>query len=235
MAEWDRLLLEHLSLGVVVSHRDRNAIAAGQASLAEKIAVVPFGVAVADHPLRSRPAQGVVLISGNLGYFPTVDGAKWFGSEVWPRLRAAESGAVWWLAGSRPARAVQRLVRLPGVSLFRDPHDLAAFVGAATVSVAPMRSGSGTPIKVLEAMASGVPVVATPFAAEGLDGVPAGALAVAEGPDAFAASVTRLLSDPEHAARQAAAAWEWVRSRHSLEAVAAAFEEILARAAASRG
>jgi len=172
-----------------------------------------------------------VLLSGNLGYFPTVEGAKWFATRVWPEVRRVVPGAELLLAGSRPAESVRRLAGLQGVTLEVDPVDLATVRRRAAVAIAPMRSGSGTPIKLLEAMATGVPAVATRTAALGLDGLPDGALAVAEDATAFASSVATLLADPSDARRQAEAAFAWVKTRHGLEASSRRMEEILALAA----
>jgi len=231
MEAWDRRVLQRVVGGVVVSQRDREAMASADPSLAQRLAVVPFGVPVGERPPTPRPQRGVVLLSGNLGYFPTVDGARWFARQVWPRIRAAAPLAVWWLAGARPPRSLRKLGRLPGVSVTANPPDLAPLLAAATVAVAPLRSGSGTPIKVLEAMAAGVPVVTTPWAAAGLDDVPAEAVAVAADAETFAACVARLLADPALAHRQAVAAWEWLRATHALPSASAAFEEILVQAA----
>jgi glycosyltransferase involved in cell wall biosynthesis len=96
--------------------------------------------------------------------------------------------------------------------------------------VAPLRAGSGTPNKVLEAMAAGVPVVATPAAAAGLDFLAGNELAVAADNWQLAQAIALLLSDREAARRQAAAAWEYVRRHHSLETVGAQLEAILASA-----
>jgi len=67
--------------------------------------------------------------------------------------------ARWVLAGARPPRAVRRLAALPGVEVHPDVPDLDPYLAAATVAVAPMPTGSGVPMKVLEAWAAGIPVV----------------------------------------------------------------------------
>lgn len=234
VAAWDRRLAARLTAATVVSERDRRSLVDGAPELASKVHVVPFGVAVpADPP---APAGGdVVLLSGNLGYFPTVDGAVWFGSKVWPRVRERRPEAVWRLAGARPARAVLRLAARPGVEVLPEPEGLGALRRASAVAVVPLRSGSGTPIKILEAMADGVPVVTTTSGRQGLDAIDEGAVAVADAPDAFADEVTRLLADRRAAAAQSRRAWEWLRQRHALERVVDSFEALLRSAADDRG
>jgi len=226
---FDRELVGRAAHTTVVSNRDLADLAAADPALARRISVLPCAVAVPPTLTAVRPQSNVVLLHGNLGYFPTVDGALWFAREVWPVLRRLYPGVEWRLAGARPNRAIRALGRLPGIKLVADPENLAEEVARAAVVVAPLLAGSGTPNKVLEAMAAGIPVVTTPAGAAGLDGTAGNDIAVAADNWQFAQSVARLLIDRDAAARQAAAAWNYVRRNHSLAVVARALEEILAR------
>ncbi len=192
-------------------------------------------------PVAGREAQRAepttsdktVLLSGNLGYRPTVQGALWFAREVWPGIRGQVPEARWILAGARPRSAIRRLSRVDGVEVHADVPDLGAYLASSRVAVAPMSSGSGVPMKVLEAMAAGVPAVVHPWAADGLTKGAAEAVVMAEGAEAWAAEIVRLLDNPE-AARAAGekgrAAW---RSHYHPDVVAQQIRDVVAEAAAT--
>jgi glycosyltransferase involved in cell wall biosynthesis len=189
---------ELLARGVpclVVSAGERAALGG-----AANVRVVPNGVDGAAFPYRpdGRPAARLVF-AGNLGYFPNVDAATWVARDVLPRVRAAVPAPELRLVGARPARAVRALARLPGVSLAAAVPAVAPELAAASLAVIALRAGTGLQNKVLEALATGTPVVATPRATEGLDVRPGEHLVVAEDAAGLAAAAIALLRDPERA------------------------------------
>jgi glycosyltransferase involved in cell wall biosynthesis len=183
-----------------LSGKSRRTVAVSERDLAELSVPVGRGrvipVAGREAPGRVAAPEKVVLLSGNLGYRPTVEGAQWFAREVWPGVLSRVPDARWILAGARPAPAIRRLSRLDGVEVHADVRDLAPFVSTARVAVAPMKSGSGIPMKVLEAMAAGIPAVVHPWAADGLASSAVSAVAVAEGSERWIATLVGLLGDP---------------------------------------
>jgi glycosyltransferase involved in cell wall biosynthesis len=123
--------------------------------------------------LRAEGESGPVLaMTGNLGYFVNVDAISWWLNEVWPAVRQARPDVRVVVAGDRPAAQIRRAIANagPGVRLLESPRDMRSVLAQATLALAPMRCGSGVPIKVLEAWAVGVPVIATPWAVAGTSG-----------------------------------------------------------------
>jgi sugar transferase (PEP-CTERM/EpsH1 system associated) len=213
LARFERELIERTARSLVVSAAERDALGGGP-----RIAVVPNGVDTDAFAYHDGPRPpGRLLFFGNLGYFPNIDAVRWLVSDIFPRVRAAVPEAELRLVGARPARAVRALARAPGISLAAEVPAMAPEVAAATVALVPMRAGTGLQNKVLEAMAAGTPVVATPPAIAALDVRPGEHLLVGEDAAAVAAATVALLRDPARARALAVAARALVEQHHSWE------------------
>ena len=161
--------------------------------------VVPNGVDGSYfHPV-GGPAQGkpIVVFLGRMDYYPNIDGVLHFTETVFPIIQAAVPQVEFHIIGSNPTSAVQRLRDIPNVVVTGYVPDVRSFLKDAVVSVAFLKTARGTQNKVLESMAMGIPVVATPQAAKGIQAIPGKHLLVASCPQAFAAAVIKVLSDSE--------------------------------------
>jgi len=171
--------------------------------------VVPNGIPREDRvPATLPPVPGheegwpVMLFIGHLGYQPNVVAAERLARTILPLVQASFPSASLILAGRHPRYAVQELARLPGVRLIENPEDIAGLLVGAHVGVMPLAAGGGTRIKILEAMAYGLPVVATSIAAEGQGFVDGEEIVIAETDAAIAAAVIALCKEPDRAQRQ---------------------------------
>ena len=160
------------------------------------MAPVAMAEVAAALPREEEDTAPTVALTGNLGYFPNRDALCFLLDEVWPQLRRAAPQTRLLVAGDRPPRAAARRVAAAGGTLVARPPDLRALLATATVAVAPLRCGSGVPLKVLDAWAAGVPVVASPFAAAGAAAEPERDLLVADSPREWTVQLGRLLADP---------------------------------------
>ena len=152
-------------------------------------------------PRAGRPRRPEVVFVGNFWHAPNLDGVRWFAERVWPTVRAARPDAVFSIAGSRMGPEVRRLAEVEGIETLGFIDDIGALYERAAVAVAPLRFGAGVKGKVVEALAAGLPVVATTIATEGLgltDGVD---LLVADDAEVFATRLIGLLDDPAAGAR----------------------------------
>ncbi len=157
---------------------------------------VPNGVDV-DH-LRPRldPAnEPTLLYLGSMDYPPNADAALWFAVRVLPIIREAVPGVRLLIVGRNPAPQVLALGVQPGIRVTGTVPDVRPYYEQAHALVVPLRSGGGTRLKILEALATGVPVVSTSLGAEGLDLRHGVDFLVADTPDALAEQTIRVLSD----------------------------------------
>jgi glycosyltransferase involved in cell wall biosynthesis len=237
LRRWEAKLLRRSVLGWVVSERDRQALE-GWISPRDRprLTVLPLGQggAAGAPPApggASRGAPPQIALTGNLGYFPMVEGSRWWLREVWPRLRRAFPDLSVVVAGARPSRSLRRACRQagPGVRLVDSPPDLLEILSASTLAVAPMRCGSGRPTKVLEAWACGVPVVAHRQAAAGLAPGYEEAVGIAETPEEWEAVLSRLLRSPEARQQLGQAGSEFVRRNYDPAQAAQALLQQISR------
>lgn len=206
LAKAERRLLAAARGGLVVCERDRRSLLGEPPSslVAERLAVLPlaFPLRAGEEPVVPLPGEptadggDVLVMTGNLGYFPAVEGFGWWLRRVWPELHRRRPQLRVVLAGARPAASLRRLARAPGVELLDSPPDLATVLAGARVALAPLRCGSGQPLKILEAWQAGVPVVASPWAAAGTAARDGEDLVVAGEPAEWVAAVERLLDEP---------------------------------------
>jgi sugar transferase (PEP-CTERM/EpsH1 system associated) len=119
------------------------------------------------------PRTDTCVFVGALDYRPNVDAAIWFSRNVWPSIHAHKPRAECRLVGRNPVAGVRELARIPGIQVIGQVPDVRPYVRQATVAIAPLRLARGVQNKVLEAMAMGKPVVASPQACSGLrPGIP---------------------------------------------------------------
>ena len=184
--------------------------------------VVPNGVDVEyfrpGAPARGGPPQLVFV--GTLDYDPCEQGVWHFCREILPLIQAREPSVLFTVVGRNPSARLQQLARSqPAVRLLGRVEDVRPPMRAAHLAVVPLLAGSGTRLKILEAMALGIPVVTTTIGAEGLPLVPGEHAQVADTPASFAAAVLGLLRDEPLRAHLAARGRELVEASFSWGAV----------------
>ncbi|HKH93429.1 MAG TPA: glycosyltransferase family 4 protein [Gemmatimonadaceae bacterium] len=223
---YERELIAQFDQLVISSPLDRTAIGAY-----ENLHVVANGVDLAAHPfVTTERTPNSLVFSGTMWYFPNVDAAQWLVHEVLPLVRREIADTTLTIVGARPLPVVKRLGDVPGVTVTGRVPSVHEYVARAAVAVAPMRSGSGIQFKIIEAMATGTPVVATPTATVGLRAVAERDLLVGEGAEGFAAQVVRVLRDSELRRQLAQQALELVREVYAWERTVDVLESVYERA-----
>jgi polysaccharide biosynthesis protein PslH len=195
---------------VVCSELDRRRLGAPNA------VVIPNGYKEPGAPpARADRGEAMVMV-GRFAYPPNADGARFFVREILPRIRQRIPDATVRLVG-RDEGLLEDLRRVNGVTITGEVPDVSDELGRARAVVVPLRAGSGTRLKVLEAFAFRVPVVSTALGCEGLEVTPDGHLLVADEPSAFAEACVRLLRDDALHDRIALEALSLFESRYRWE------------------
>lgn len=198
----------------------------------ERLRVVPNGVDIAyfadPGPVASLPehdgSQPLLVFTGTLAHAPNADALMWFVEQIWPILVRQRPRIHFAIVGAGPVPAhVERYGQLPGISLHVSVPDVRPYLRAATVAIVPIRIGSGTRLKILDAMALRVPVVSTTVGAEGLGLTSGTEILLADESQAFADAIEMLLDDPLLAQRLADAGSAAVQARYDWSAIRDAF------------
>jgi len=130
-------------------------------------------------------------------YHPNLTAVRFFRIHVWPILRERWPDLVWRLVGKNPSAISRFTEGDPRIEVVGPVEDAVVELARSRVAVVPLLTGSGTRLKILEAWAAGLPVVSTTMGAEGLPVHDRDTGLLADGADAFAAAVTRLLACKE--------------------------------------
>jgi polysaccharide biosynthesis protein PslH len=172
---------------------------------------------------RAQESRQLVFI-GSMDWMPNVDAIRWFAGEIFGRIQERVPDVRLLVVGRSPASGLRVLAsRNAAIEVTGTVPDVRPYLRRAAVSVVPLRVGGGTRLKIYEAMAMGVPVVATTIGAEGLPLRNGEHLLIADSSDEQVSAVCTLLTDRVLADRLAANAYRHVQEHCSWEAVAERF------------
>lgn len=220
LVRFEREVCRRVSHVIAVSEADARAfehLAPGCS-----LSVVPNGIdarqyARLDTSLDLGPHA--LVFTGSMSYRPNVDAALWFADQVLGGIRGGYPAARFFVVGSQPHARLDALRERDGVQVTGWVPDVQPFLHAAAVYVVPLRMGSGTRLKLLQAMAAGCAVVSTTMGAQGLyvrDGIE---LRLADSAPHFARAVIDLLDDAGQRAALGAAAAQYVRENYDWSAI----------------
>lgn len=232
----EKKLLEQTEACAVASDREREK--ALQLFGPHEIDVLPNGIdfehysdAALSAAIEKNPVEiegPYVLFVGSMDYHANVDGVTWFMREVWPGLREKRPELKLAIVGRDPVPAIQAL-RSPEVIVTGTVPDVRPYYRNAAALLAPLRIGSGTRLKILEAMAAGTPVIATALGAEGIEVQHETDVLLADTPAEFITATGRLLDNPAMAKALAAKARILAAERYDWKSLGAMLMQIHAR------
>lgn len=224
--------LRRLDALVCYTERDRRMLASIAPGLPAR--TIPLGVELPEEaldPVGSEPPS--VVFVGGFGHPPNVEAAVRLARSIFPRVRARCPNAVLYLVGDKPPHEVRKLARDREVVVTGRVPTVEPYLHRASVVAAPLRLGGGMRVKVLEALAAGKAVVASPLAAEGIAVSPTDDHLIVAGSDEdFAEALGALLAEPERRSALGRRARKWAEQRNWEETVAAyetLYAEVLKR------
>lgn len=226
LRRYQRDISRHFDTILTVSEEDRAAMAEVVAD-PSRIEVLPIAIDPGPGPLPRQPDGPHILHLGTMFYLPNADAVLWFASQVYPRIRARLPQVRFSIVGPHPPPEVRALANPDtGISVTGYVPDVAPIIRRSSVLVVPLRAGSGMRVKILNALAQGLPVVTTTLGYEGIAAVPGRDLLVADTPEAFAEAVLRVLTDEALARSLAANGRRLIEQRYDYRIVCRKLDDI---------
>lgn len=225
MRRYETQAVESSNHCVVVSEADAGLMQ--QLAPAAPLSVIPNGVDIDYFRPSSETAERPHLVfTGAMGWPPNADAVLYFGREILPNIQSRFPEVQLFIVGLHPPEAVKALGQQPHIHVTGFVDDVRPYMGNAAVYVVPLRSGSGTRLKILEALAMGKAVVSTTIGAEGLEVVDGQHLLLADEPQEFAAAVCELLQNPARRQALGKAGRALVEAAYDWKAIAAELDNV---------
>lgn len=218
---------------LVTSQRERMNLSA--LLLGTSTEVVPNGVDIEKFKDTDEEEEvpNRVIFTGAMDYYLNIHAVLLFAQWCWPLIQAQVPDATWLIVGRTPPAEIRNLAELPGITVTGTVSDVRPYLASSTVAIAPLQIGSGTRLKILEALAMRKAVVTTSVGCEGLTVENKKHLLITDPSEEFARAVVTLLNNPElrttlgnagRALIEAEYSWEYSGSR-LLQVLETHFEE----------
>jgi glycosyltransferase involved in cell wall biosynthesis len=226
--QWERYYWQWCDKLIVMSQEDKDFIAK-EIGNPDKIEVVANGVDMAwfEEKKRHLPKELTVLSVGTFKWLPNVEAVSFLVNKVWPKLKALLPQAKLWIVGNAPTSEVLAFQEKdPTITVTGGIPDIRDAFKGAHVLVAPVFSGKGTRYKILEAMASETPVVATDIAVEGLGVTHGQEVLIGNTAEELAEQTATLLKDEKLRDQLAAKAKAFVKKQYDWQYISHKLDEV---------
>jgi glycosyltransferase involved in cell wall biosynthesis len=215
LRRFQKLMLPRFSVSLLAGSGDRDIFAAEHPSI--RFVRLPNVVRLPP-PVRNQSSEPFsLLFLGTLCYLPNEDALSLFCDSIVPKILERKPHVNLRVAGTNATARVRALANREGVTFVGTVPDVSTEYERCGAVVVPLRGGSGTRIKILEAFSYRRPVVSTSLGAEGLGTVHGEHLLIADTPDEVAAACLRLLEDADLRGRLVENAYQWLLATHSID------------------
>jgi polysaccharide biosynthesis protein PslH len=221
---FERYIYRKFDTVFVLSKYDQTYLRTMDPSLKIAVLQYPYGINLTNKPFEREEKTLLFLAAMDRG--PNVEAALYFYNEILPLIRKQVADVKFCIVGSRPLAEVRALAEKDKdtiVTGFVD--DIEPYYKTSTIFVAPLLTGGGIIVKVLDALAAGTPVVTTSIGNEGIGAIPGEHLLIADTPADFASHVVRLLQDKPMRERIGRAGIDFVSAKFSRDALRKTLEE----------
>lgn len=175
---------------------------------------------------RSKSKYPTILFVGQFKWLPNRDAVDFLYHEIWPRIKEKIPNCKLRIVGRHPTPEIKKLAEEKNIDVDDKVDDIREAYASADVLLAPIRSGRGTKYKILEAMASGTPVVATKLGIEGIAARNMKEAIIEDSPFGLARSTVEILSDEKRAKQLAQAAKKLILSKYNWENISSHLDKI---------
>ena len=236
-AQWRRLIaleramIQAADATLCVSSQDRESIRRLDSKIQPHVILNGIDLTTYQQPAASNAIgqssnHSFIVFTGKMDFRPNIDAMLWFGEEVWPAVKQQCADAKLVIVGQKPSPRLDVLRGDPSIVLTGEVDDVRPYIAEAAVYVAPLRIGSGTRFKLLEAMALRKPIVSTTLGCEGFDITPGREMMIADTPADFAQATLALLNDATQRAAMGEAAYRFVAATYDWSAIVPKLEQI---------
>jgi glycosyltransferase involved in cell wall biosynthesis len=229
LKEYEGRICREFDAVLAVSEEDKAALSEA-AGCSVDAKVIPIAIDTDEVALIERPDPTHVLHIGTMYWPPNIDGVLWFMYKVWPLIQEQRPGVQFDVVGSRPPREITALGGDErGINVTGYVPDPTPYLQRAALMVVPLRAGGGMRVKILNAMAQGIPIVSTTLGCEGIEVVPGENILIADEPADFADAVLRLLNEADLAAKLAAGGRHLAEKKYDYRHACRSLDDIYAR------
>ncbi len=215
IARFEHELLQLADLVIAVSAEDATILR--QYRPERVVSVVANGIFTSEYHNSSEQldlGEHALVFTGKMDYRPNVDAMFWFAEQVLPLIYTQIPDARLYIVGQKPHPRLEKLRDQKGIEITGWVQDVKPFLRGAGVYVAPLRMGSGTRLKILEAMAAGCAVIATTIAASGMRDDSQEAMLIVDNPSVMAAHIVTLLRDSTKRQQMGNRAQQYVKTNY---------------------
>jgi sugar transferase (PEP-CTERM/EpsH1 system associated) len=226
LKEYEKVIVNSVNHSIVTSQAEAELFKSFIPGI--RVSVLPNGVDYEYYkPDSCTGEKNSLVFMGQMNYFANVEGVLYFCREILPLIRKEVPDIRFYVVGSNPVKAIKQLTSDKNVVVTGFVDDVRPYVVDSAVCVVPLRIARGIQNKVLEAMASGVPVVTTTKGNEGINAKTGEEIFINDNPEDFAESVLRLMDNPQLRASVSAKARRLVENKFSWELNLQKLENIL--------